>query len=346
MDAEIDLADQLRAVQLSPTYTPTELRKGQLQDTDIKLILKWKEESEQKPAWKDVSMYSSAVKTYWMNWNLLEVKDGVLMRRWESDDGKEINLKTVLPWSFRPTILRHLHSSLTAAHLGVNKLLHKVQRRYYWVGLAADVRSWVRRCTTCAQLKNPPKKSRAPLQQYVVGAPMERVAMDILGPLPKTDRGNVYVLVVGDYFTKWIEAYPLPNQEAETVAKVFVEEFVCRYGVPKELHSDQGRNFESVLMKEVCKLLGINKTRTCPLHPRGDGYIERFNRTLISMVASLLEPERNQRDWDERLPYAMLAYRSAVQESVGETPAMMMMGREIMLPVDIVVAQPAPVEEE
>ena len=62
---------------------------------------------------------------------------------------------------------------------------------------------------------------------------------------------------------------------------------------------------DGVLMKEVCILLGINKTRTCSLHPRGDGYIERFNRTLISMVVSLLEPEQNQRDWDERLPYAM-----------------------------------------
>ena len=132
--------------------------------------------------------------------------------------------------------------------------------------------------------------------------------------------------------------------QRKTVAKVLVEEFICRYGIPKELHSDQGRNFESKLMSEVCTLLGVKKTRTCPLHPRGDGFIERFNRTLISMVASILDPDRHQTDWDERIPYAMLAYRSAVQESTGETPAMMMMGREIMLPVDIVVTQPTPVE--
>ena len=177
------------------------------------------------------------------------------MKRWESNDGKEVNWKIVLPRLMRSTVLSELHNSKTSSHLGVNKLLHKVQYRYYWVGLAADVRSWVRQCTVCARVKNPPKKSRAPLQQYTVGAPLERVAMDILGPLPETDRGNRYVLVVGDYFTKWIEAYPLPNQEANTIARVLVEQFICRYGVPKELHSDQGRNFESNLMMEVCKLL-------------------------------------------------------------------------------------------
>eukprot|EP00057_Strongylocentrotus_purpuratus_P018268 XP_011672742.1 PREDICTED: protein NYNRIN-like [Strongylocentrotus purpuratus] len=274
------------------------------------------------------------------------MKDGVLVRRWESSDGKEISWKVVLPHSLRHTVLTELHSSKTACHLGVNKLLHKVQQRYYWVGLAADVRSLVRKCDVCSRLKNPPKKSRAPLQKYRIGATLERVAMDILGPLPETDRGNRYVLVIGDYFSKWIESYALPNQEARTVARVVVEEFICRYGIPRELHTDQGRNFESNLMKEVCEMLGIKKTRTCPLHPRSDGFIERFNRTLITMVSSILDPDRHQRDWDERIPYAMLAYRSAVQESTGESPAMMMLGREVTLPVDVIFTQPSTVERE
>ena len=93
--------------------------------------------------------------------------------------------------------------------------------------------------------------------------------MDILGPLPTTDRGNRYVLVIGDYFTKWIESYAIPNQEAQTVAKVFVEEFVYQYRIPNELHTDPGRNFGSALMQEVCQLLGIKKkTRIFSLHPR------------------------------------------------------------------------------
>ena len=346
MESETEIVDRIQAISLSPSISNAEIRRAQLLDADIKHLLQWKEEGTVRPTWKDVSSLSSAIKTYWVNWDLLEVKDGALTRRWESDDGKEKNWKIVLPRSLRQNILEELHSSNTGCHLGMNKLLHKTQQRFHWVGLTADVRSFIRKCTVCAQLKNPPKKKRAPLQQYRVGSTLERVAADILGPLPETEKGNKYVLVVGDYFTKWVEAYPLPNQEASTIARVLVNEFICRYGVPKELHTDQGRNFESTLMLEVCKLLGVKKTRTCPFHPRGDGFVERFNRTLISMVAAILDPDENQKDWDEKIPLAMLAYRSSVQESTGETPSMMMLGREITLPVDVMVTSPPSTQKE
>ena len=99
-------------------------------------------------------------------------------------------------------------------------------------------------------------------------------------------------------------------------------------------------------MKEVCKLLGVKKTRTCPFHPKGDGFVERFNRTLVTMVTAALDPERHQRDWDERIPYAMLAYRTAVHSSTGEIPSMMMLGRETTLPIDVIVQSPEPAEKE
>ena len=121
---------------------------------------------------------------------------------------------------------------------------------------------------------------------------MERVAMDVLGPLPQTDRDNRYILVIGDYFTKWTEAYAIPNQEAATIAAVFVEQFVCRYGVPMQLHTDQGRDFESHLFKEICNLLAIDKTRTSALHPQSDGMIERANRTIEGMLAMFVDKIR------------------------------------------------------
>ena len=114
---------------------------------------------------------------------------------------------------------------------------------------------------------------------------MERVALDVMGPLPRTKRGNKYILVIGDYFSKWIEAYALPNQEAKTVADMMTREFIARYGALMEIHSDQGLNFESALMKEVCQILGIKKTKTTAFRPQSDGFIERFNRTLQQMVS-------------------------------------------------------------
>jgi transposase InsO family protein len=128
---------------------------------------------------------------------------------------------------------------------------------------------------------------------------MERIAIDIMGPLPVSKNGNQYLLVTMDYFSKWPEVYPLPNQEARTVATVLVREFFCRFGITMELHSDQGRNFESLLMKEVCAILGTHKTRTTPYYPRSDVMVERFNRTLAAQLSLFVN--ENHTDWDDPL---------------------------------------------
>ncbi|XP_056001857.1 uncharacterized protein LOC130048813 [Ostrea edulis] len=173
--------------------------------------------------------------------------------------------------------------------------------------------------------------------QYLVGEPLERVAIDILGPLPRTEKGNKYVVVISDYFTRWIEAYPVKNQEAMTIARVFVEEFVSRYGVPLQVHTDQGRQFESTLFQDLCSMLKIDKTRTTPFNPKSDGLVERFNRTLEDMISKYVQP--NQRNWDEVLPLMMLAYKSSVHDTTGYSPAKLNLGRELKLPVDLVYGQ-------
>ncbi|KAK2919147.1 hypothetical protein Q8A73_003518 [Channa argus] len=173
---------------------------------------------------------------------------------------------------------------------------------------------------------------------YLVGAPMERVGVDILGPFPTTEAGNRYILVAMDYFTKWPEAYAVPDQTSTTAAQRPVEDMVSRFGVPEELHSDQGRNFESWLFAGVCQRLRVRKTRTTPLHPQSDGLVERFNRTLTTQLAILTS--RHQKDWDQHLPLVPWAYRTAVQESSQCTPATLMFGRELRTPVDLVFGPP------
>ncbi|XP_063868206.1 uncharacterized protein LOC135104608 [Scylla paramamosain] len=213
---------------------------------------------------------------------------------------------------------------VTSGHLGEKKTLCRLRQRFYWVGMRSDVIEWCRACDVCSGKKGPTRKNRAPLQVYSVGAPMERVAVDIAGLLPLTPRGNWYICVVMDYFTKWPEAYALPNHEAETVAGVLVNEFFTRFGVPAELHSDQGRKFESQMFRECCELLGTRKIQTTPLHPQSDGMVERFNRTLAQQLAKYCEED--QGDWDVKLPAMLMAYRSAVHEVTGFTPAHLMFG--------------------
>ena len=330
----------VHVVTVEPELSLAKVRDEQLKDETMGPLLLLKENGAAKPPWEDISPASPSLKTYWAQWNLLEVKGGTLTRRWESDDGKKASSLTVLPASLRTVALRELHESDTAAHFGITKTLARVRTKFYWSGMARDVRSFIRQCNTCSRRKQPVGKKKAPLQQYQVGGPMERIALDILGPLPETPDGNIYILVVGDYFTKFVEAYALPDQTAETVADKLVHEFCLRYGFPLEIHSDQGRNFESRVFQEVCRLGGIQKTRTTPYNPKSDGFIERFNRTMVNALSMMIQPLQRQTDWDTYLPYFGFAYRSCVQETTQETPNMLMFGRELKCPLDLMVEGP------
>ena len=167
--------------------------------------------------------------------------------------------------------------------------------------------------------------------------------MDILGPLPETPRGNRYILVIGDYFTKWKEAFPLKDTEALTIARVFVNEFVCRFGVPDSVHTDQGKNFEAKIIKEICTLLDIKKTRTTAYHPESDGLVERFNRTLLSMLSMAVRED--EQGWDLLLPTLLLAYRTSHHATTGSTPFELMFGRDPRLPEDVLLSIPGAVED-
>ena len=109
---------------------------------------------------------------------------------------------------------------------------------------------------------------------------MERIAIDVLRLLPGSEHDNKYFLMAIDYFTKWQEAFTLPNQEAVTVVKVWVDEFLYHFGIPLKFHSDQRKNFKSRIFQKVCKLLQIKKTRTTPLHPQSNGMVQWLNHTI------------------------------------------------------------------
>ena len=180
------------------------------------------------------------------------------------------------------------------------------------------VKLWVLQCDTCAAAKKPSKNPKAPLGKMTVGAPLDRLGIDILGPLPLTPRGNKYVLVVTDYFTKWVEIFAIPDQTAVTCAVVLLTEVFSRLGTALDLHSDQGRNFESDIFAELCQLMEIRKTRTTARNPRCNGQTERFNSTLIRMLKCFIQGQHN--DWDRYLGCLAGAYRASVHESTNFTP--------------------------
>ena len=323
---------------LIESLSSEELSALQLADPDLKIAIGWKEAGIERPPFEKIAHESPEVKALWGQWNGLYLRDGILYLKWESEDAKSMSFRLVVPRNLWNMVLEQLHDVPTGGHLGFAKVWGKAQPRFYWYKMKAFIQTWLNNCLSCARRKGPPRRNRAPLTQQLSGSPMERVCLDILGPLPKTSQQNRYILVVSDTFTKFTEAYALPDIEAETVAQKLVTEFICRYGVMETLHSDQGRQFESQVFQDICKMLGIRKTRTSPYHPQGNAQVERFNRTLADMLTAYVR--RNQRTWDYFLPLVLMAYRAAVQESTGETPNKLTFGRQVRLPLDLMLGRP------
>ena len=186
--------------------------------------------------------------------------------------------------------------------------------------------------------KKPNRYGKCPMISFHAGAPMERVHLDFLGPLPKTSRGNQNILMMVDQFTKWVECIPLPSQTAEETARAAVNEFFARFGYPFEIFTDQGRNFESHLFTQLCKVLKIHKARTTPYRPSANGQVERANRTLLQAIRCYIG--RTQNKWDEYLPQIAGAMRSTVNRSTGYTPNKLMLGREVNQPADLLYPVP------
>ena len=158
-----------------------------------------------------------------------------------------------------------------------------------------------------------------------------------MGPLPES-QGNKYILLIGDQFSKWYEALALPNQEAKTVAKAFVEHWIVRFGCPVNLHSDQGSNFMSKLFCRLCSELGIQRTSTTSYHPQRNTMIERTNQTIEECLSKYIG--QYQHEWTNFLPLAMMAYRSSIHSVTRYSPAFVVLGFPLSLPIDCIYSTP------
>ena len=310
-------------------YTKDELRKVQLEDDIVGKVLRWLELGGE-PQREELLLADPAVKYFWRFKENLAIRGGVLKYKWMSGIDRWL---LVVPEILKGTVLEFCHSKGMAGHMGIEKTKSRVLERAIWYNLRNSCEEHVKGCAVCNRQKKGCRVARGEQQLFHAGYALERVHIDIMGPLVETQKGNKYILVIVDQFTKWVEAFPLKNQLAETVAGVVVREFVAQFGCPLEIHTDQGRNFESELFKEMCELLEIGKTRTTSYRPSANGQVECYNRSIAQIIRCCIG--NRQESWDDCVGIAVGAIRATVNRSTGFTPNRMMLGREVMMPLDL-----------
>ena len=305
----------------------------QLKDPVIGPILRWRMQQEEPPGIEALLPESAAVKQLWSQWHRLSLIDGVLYRTDKRLGDVRVS-QLLIPTACKQDFLQRVHAGMCGGHLGVRHTMDQVQRRAYWIGWRADVQRFCKQCVRCNEYFRGQFPRSAPLQPLVTGAPLDRIHVDLTGPHPRSRRGSVWIMTCTDAFTKFCEAFPHPNKEAATVARVLVEQVICRYGTSICLLTDKGIEVDGQLMAEVSKLLDIDKQHTTPYKSSSNGQAERMHRTINSIIGKMVS--ENQSDWDCLLPYVMAAYRSSKHESTGFTPNYLMFGREVHAPVDLV----------
>ena len=237
--------------------------------------------------------------------------------------------RLVLPHALIDDVLIMCHEGFSG-HLGIDKTLAKVSDKFFWDSMTRDVKAFCESCEICCARKNTIVQ-RAPLGSIThPKKPFDTIGMDFLGPLPETTNGSKYVLVITDYATRWVEAFATKDMKATTVARILINEIICRHSAPIEILSDQGRNFLSEIITEVCKYFSINKIQTTAYHPQTNGLTERFNATLCQMLSAYINEA--QTNWDLYLPVVLFAYRTSKQKTTESTPFNLLYGREARLP--------------
>ena len=189
----------------------------------------------------------------WQMYNQLSslyIHDGILCRKFEPTNGRLAYLQQIIPPSLVTEIITSLHNSLTAGDLGAYKTLEKIRQRYYWPGFKTDVKHHILCCDKCQKRSGPPQKHRYSLVDWKISYPFHHIGLDFFDPL-LTSNGCRYILLIGDHFTKWYEAIPLPDQTAATTSDALLERWICRFACPYIIHTDRGSNFESQLFPNL-----------------------------------------------------------------------------------------------
>ncbi|KAL2079453.1 hypothetical protein ACEWY4_025197 [Coilia grayii] len=244
---------------------------------------------------------------------------------------EQIHYRLMVPKSLTIPLLQSYHESPLSGHQGIFKTYKRLYDVVFWPTLWTDVKDYIRACTICQTHKADNRKPCGMLQQTQVSQPNQMVGVDIMGPFPCSSDRKEYLVVFVDYYTRWVELFPIRSATAQTISRLFREEFLTRWGVPDFLLSDRGSQFVSSLFKELCEGWTVIPKLTTAYHPQTN-LTERVNRNIKAMISSYVGDQHNK--WTQYLPEFRFALNSSVHETTGVSPAELHLGRKLRSPMD------------
>ena len=314
---------QIKQLNFSQIST-CDFKEAQKNDTIISRVIEYKNRGR-FPSKEERDNEPYNVKLLMCEWNNVRLENGIFKRR------RGTYNQLVVPRKFHPIIFHELHEKM--GHLRSERVIQLARERFYWPRMVEDITHYIAKVCSCLKQTKPQRPQRAPLKSVVTTMPFELISIDYMH-LEKSSGGCEYILVVMDHFTRFTHAYPTTNKPGITAAKKIYNDFILCYGFPAGIHHDQGTEFENNLFTQLEKLCCITHSRTMPYHPEGNGQIERFNRTLLSMLRTL--PEEKKSQWSNHVNKVVHAYNCTRNKATGYSPFYLLFGRSPGLPINLI----------
>ena len=314
------------------------LAKAQGEDPVLMKVKEWIEK-DARPTKEELRGAPEILKAYAQNLPHLYLSDGILYdkRKLGKISGQPLN-RLVIPESQYQAVFNWSHKHPTAAHPGEKGTYYRAICRFYWPGITSYLKTQTALCDTCLAKKTTPGKRNTVHKPVKRGFVNEILYIDLVGPLsPPSPEGFKYILSMEDGFSRFVGLTGLKSKEGGEVAKKLYDEWVCKYGTPSSIHSDNGTEMVNTVMKQLADKFKIKLTNTPVYNPQSN-IVERFHRDLNKMMRTFLD--REDIEWSRYLANAALAHNTAVHSSTGVTPFFAFFGRECRLPVDIIIPSP------